>query len=193
MASKITCGSPHSTIASLRAAVTAWRQREGWSRETVMAEVVEVHKRLGAEVISGIQFESGGDAFNRMRANAERIWRWLDDETKDTNLLPANFVRTLIAALPLDLRLHVLDDLLAGTGLQADVLGESGEGTSLPQHLRRISKECGEAAASLAQVLDHGGADDLANADHELAEAAAAIGSARDEIGRRRAQIGERQ
>ncbi len=186
MKSSVMCAGSHSLIASLRSAVTIWRQRSNWSRETVMAEVVAVHKRIGAEATSGIQFEEGGDAFNRMRANAERIWRWLDDETKDNNLLPANFIRTLIIALPLDLRLQVMDDLLQGTGLHADVLSDAHGDATLPQHLRRISKECGEAAASIAQVLDKGDATDLANADRELAEAAEAIESARNEIVRRR-------
>ncbi len=186
MKSSVMCPGSQSLIASLRAAVTTWRQRKNWSRETVIAEIVGVHKRIGAEAASGIQFEEGGDAFNRMRANAERVWRWLDDETKDTNLLPANFIRSLIVALPLDLRLQVMDALLMGTGLHADVLSEAQSDASLPQHLRRISKECGEAAASIAQVLDKGDATDLANADRELAEAAEAIESARNEIGRRR-------
>lgn len=41
-----------------------------------------------------------------MKVNADRVFRWLDDGTKDTNLVPANFVPSILAALPTDLKVR---------------------------------------------------------------------------------------
>lgn len=186
MSNKITCSESHTTIGSLRTAVNAWRRREGWSRESVVQAITETHVRIGADVVSGIRFDGSADTFTRQHTNAERVYRWLDDESKDNNLLPANFLRSIIAALPMDLRLQAVDALLADTGLHADVSPTNGVEASIPKHIRTISKECSEAVASVAELMDDGSPAALAQADRELAEASAAIEAARDSVQRRR-------
>ena len=69
-------------IAILRDAVEAWRKRNGWSRETAAQTIVDAHERIGGPANSGIVFEPPSiDAFKRVKANADRIFRWLDDVT----------------------------------------------------------------------------------------------------------------
>lgn len=187
MKHKITCNSSHSTIGSLRVAVNAWRKRECWSRETVVQMIVEAHVRIGADQASGIRFDGASDTFTRQHANAERVYRWLDDEAKDNNLLPTNFMRSIIAALPLDLRLMVVDELLIDTGLHAEVSAQGDMDTSPAQHLRKMLKEFSEAAAAVGDLSEH--ADDaayLSRADKELAEIAGVIDAARASVHSRR-------
>jgi hypothetical protein len=76
-------------------------------------EIVAAHERIGAHIATGIVFEKSGDAFTTAKRHADRIWRWLDDESKDNNLLPANFEKSILAALPIDRRIGLLNEIYA--------------------------------------------------------------------------------
>jgi hypothetical protein len=99
-------------IGSYRDAVAARRKEMGWSREAMAMEIVAAHERIGGAASTGIVFEKSGDAFTTAKKNADRIWRWLDDETKDNNLLPANFQNSILAALPIERRVELLNEVL---------------------------------------------------------------------------------
>lgn len=114
-------------IAILRDYVEEWRKANGWSRESVAAEIVTAHAALGAPRTTGIVFDPPTrDTFERMRVNADRIFRWLDDVTKDRNHLPANFIPSILYALPLPMRMHAVDDVLRQLGLGYRELGWMG-------------------------------------------------------------------
>lgn len=99
----------HTLISTLLSVVNQWRRREGWSRETVVQHIVEAHERINAHIATGIVFDPPSrDAMDRMKANADRVFRWLDDSTKDNNLLPANFLPSILSALPNDLKIQAL-------------------------------------------------------------------------------------
>ena len=105
--------------------VNAWRKANGWSRETVVQMIVEAHDRLNGQVVTGIKFEPHtADTFERWKVNADRVFRWLDDSSKDTNLLPTNFIPSILSAMPMDVRLHCMDDLLRGVGIAARPIDE---------------------------------------------------------------------
>src|SRR5688572_19269246 len=112
----------HNTlIGTIRTAVVEWRKREGWSRESVVQEIVNKHEEIGAPAVTDIAFDPvTRDAFGRMKVNADRVFRWLDDESKDTNLLPVNFLPSILAALPTDLQLQVLGVLARPLGLEVN-------------------------------------------------------------------------
>ncbi|MBN0437935.1 hypothetical protein JTM67_36255, partial [Pseudomonas aeruginosa] len=79
----------HTLISTLLGVVNQWRRREGWSRETVVQHIVEAHERIQGALVTGIVFDPPTrDATERMKVNADRVFRWLDDGTKDTNLVP---------------------------------------------------------------------------------------------------------
>ncbi|MCS9500340.1 hypothetical protein N1E27_29850, partial [Pseudomonas aeruginosa] len=87
----------HTLISTLLGVVNQWRRREGWSRETVVQHIVEAHERIQGALVTGIVFDPPTrDTTERMKVNADRVFRWLDDGTKDTNLVPANFVPSIL-------------------------------------------------------------------------------------------------
>lgn len=145
----------HNTlIGTIRTAVVEWRKREGWSRESVAQEIVTKHEEIGAPAVTDIAFDPvTRDAYSRMKVNADRVFRWLDDESKDTNLLPVNFLPSILAALPADLQMQVLGALVRPLGLQVT----SSDGAMAPAfdpliHASSIIKEGSEAAQAVLKV-----------------------------------------
>lgn len=147
----------HTLIGLLRQAVSTWRTRERLGQASVADIIVSVHERLGHDDVTGIRFEPNTrDPFERMKVNAERVFRWLDDETKDSTLLPSNFIPTILAALPSDLRMQVLDHLLAPLGLVVRAEDDDGEG-ELCVHAevtRMIRQDARSQEAVLALATD---------------------------------------
>lgn len=77
-----------SLITILREHVEAWRKSNDWSRESMADLIVKAHEDIGGPAFSGIRFDPPTkDAFERMRVNADRIFRWLDDSTIAASLL----------------------------------------------------------------------------------------------------------
>lgn len=141
-------------IGTIKTAVVEWRKREGWSRETVVQEIVDAHERLEGPAITDIRFEPNTrDAFQRQKVNADRVFRWLDDEGKDTNLLPANFIPSILAALPIDLKLQCVGEILRPLGLDVRS-SDSQESPAFDPlaHASSIIKEGAEAAQALLKV-----------------------------------------
>lgn len=152
-------GSQHRTqIAILRDAVEVWRKRNGWSRETAAQTIVEAHERIGGPASTGIVFEPPSrDTFERVKANADRIFRWLDDSTKDKNLLPVNFVSSILAALPDEQRLQLADELLAPVGLAARYADDDstvGTPHGIALHFRAVVEHSAAAGVAMSQMLD---------------------------------------
>lgn len=168
-----------SFISVLRQGVQIWRKREQWSRETVVQEIIDVHCALGLDKSSGVVFDpQTRDAYERTKVNADRVYRWLDDETKDTNLLPVNFLPSILAALPMDLRIRSVNELLYPAGLHCDVTPTGGEISTPAQMLRSVIKESGEAQSAIADLVDHPDIDRLRIAERELTESIAVNESA---------------
>lgn len=135
-----------SPIGILRDHIEAWRRDNRWSRETVADLIVQAHVRIGGPVFTGITFEPPTtDTFERMRVNADRVFRWLDDTTKDKNLLPFNFILSVLAALPEDRRVLLVNDLLHPVCLHVD--------SSIDSDLEVTHEEIAEA---FQQIVDHG-------------------------------------
>lgn len=169
-------------IGIIKAHVIEWRKRQGWSRETVVQVIVETHDRINGPANTGIRFDpQTHDAFERQKVNADRVFRWLDDETKDNNLLPANFTQSILAAMPVDIRLHCVEEALRPLSLSVQRAEEKDEGGPLnaTSHLVKIAKEAGEAQGAVASLIVGASPAVLEIADRELAEAEEVIRSAR--------------
>jgi len=163
--------STQTLIGAVRAAVQAWRKREDWSRETVCQEIVSTFTHLRGEVPTRIKFDPNTqDVYDRQRIIAERIYRWLDDESKDNNLLPANFLPYILAALPVDLRIACADGFLGCSDLSVRLVSHEAE-DSLTIALQHMAKEGGEALSAMTNLLDGCTPDQLSNAQRELTEA----------------------
>lgn len=146
-------------IAIIRDHLDAWRRENHWSRETLVQQIVDAHERLGFERLTGLRFEPGTtDAFGRMKINAERVYRWLDDHSKDKNLLGANLLPSILAGLPLDRRLALADELLRTVDLGArelDVVGAMHEEeTAAILHFRDVTRATAATQEALADLTD---------------------------------------
>ncbi|MBI2306122.1 MAG: hypothetical protein HYU78_02355 [Rhodocyclales bacterium] len=118
-------------ISIVRDHVEDWRRQNRWSRETAADMIVQAHERIGGPRLTGIVFDPPTrDTFERMRVNADKIYRWLDDSSKDKNLLTVNFLWSIFAALPDERRLHLVDALLAPVGMHAGFDSDQGEDES---------------------------------------------------------------
>lgn len=174
--------STHSTVVGImREAIEAWRKRERWSQMAVVQAIVEEHEGRALDALTEIHFEhptTGRDAYRCMQTNAERVYRWLDDVSKPNNLLPASFIPSVLAALPMDLRIAAANQLLVQAGLAAYALNAKAPRADVTHILQAVAREGGEATASLAELLDGATKAELHAAQIRLADSAAATRSA---------------
>lgn len=163
----------HTLIGTLRHYVEAWRKRDGMSRQSVAMLIVEAHKRIGGPADTGIEFDPPSkDAYARVFANSERIGRWLDDFSKETNLMPANFAKSILAAMPDDVRQACLDDYLRGLGLGCRKLANAaGVPEFTPGALGTLIKETADATVAFTALLDGHDRHELLSAQQELSQA----------------------
>jgi len=169
---------PATVITILREAVDNWRRSNHWSRETVAQMIVEAHERIDAPLITGMVFDPPTrDHFERMRVNADRIFRWLDDVSKDRTLLPLNMLPSVLAALPLDLRVQAADRMLRQAGIASRAMTTQAQPLvdSVLILLRRDLTETAEANAALAQLVDGIEPGELENAQRQVADAIEAL------------------
>ena len=174
--------SHNSWIAIIRDAVEVWRKQNDWSRETAAQVIVEAHELHGLHQVSGIVFDPPTrDAYSRMKVNADRIFRWLDEVTKDNNLLPANFILSNLAALPADLRMHTANRMLMQVGLGCREIGAECSARPLAL-LQAMLAEAADAEGAVAALVDGIETGELENAHRELTEAISAFTKARDTV-----------
>jgi hypothetical protein len=120
-------GQHKTLIGIIREHVIAWRTDLRLSREKIVAYIVEKHEEIGN--LSGIVFDPvTRDEDERRKVNAERVFRWLDDQSKENNLLPANFIPSVLAAMPIERRMACASEILVSVGLGVRLLDDSDEG-----------------------------------------------------------------
>lgn len=168
---KIMRNESHTLIGTVLKAVQNWRKANDWSRETVTQQIVFKFYELEGDKLTGLRFDpETRDVFERQKVMADRVFRWLDDETKDTNLLPSNFLPFILAALPIEHRIECVDEILAGTGLTVRI-AQTNQNGCLVHVLQAMAKEVGEATAAMAGLLDGASPEELARAQKEVTEA----------------------
>lgn len=158
-------------IATLLKHVNAWRRSEGWSRETAAQAIVEAHEAIGGPAVTGIRFDkSNTDAFARQKAAADRIFRWLDDASKDSNLLPVNFIPSILAAMPVTVRISALNDLLRPFSLTVGLIETASCTLDAPVMLKTLVKEQGEAVNAIIDLMDGATRQELERASRDLSD-----------------------
>ncbi|MDE1139559.1 MAG: hypothetical protein PW999_07860 [Paraburkholderia tropica] len=147
--------SHRSPIAAAKAAITELKNMHGWSRETVVDEVVTAHERIGAERRVNVHFSDHHDIVTRQKTNADRVYRWLDDDENDRNLLSANMLPSVLAALPIDLRVALVNEILAPLGLSSRVIeGSGGDDVNAQEIMRALVRANHRTEAAAADLLD---------------------------------------
>lgn len=155
-------------IGIIREHVIAWRKGQGWSRETVVQTIIEAHEQVGTS--SGIVFEPQTKDIGAIReVNAQRVFRWLDDESKESNLLPANFIPSILAAMPIDRRMACASELLVSLGLGVRMLDESDDDELSINDIFDAQIAHGNALQFSAQAIQHPTPENLETADLHLA------------------------
>lgn len=177
-----------SAIAILRDHVVAWRMENQWSREMVADLIVQAHERIGADKLTGIRFEPPTtDQYERFRVNADRVFRWLDDTSKDRNILTLNMLWSVLAAFPMDRRIRCLNDLLQPIDITVRGIVEcDGEVTQaeINAHFQDLVDHAGHATIATAALLDGIHSGEAEHAEAKLGLAAATIQRARLLVGR---------
>lgn len=157
-------------IAILRDHVNAWRRENSWSRETVAQVIIEMHEQIGAS--TGIIFEPQTKDVGAIReVNSQRHFRWLDDETKSTNLLPSNYIPSILAAMPLDRRLACASEIMVSIGLGACLSSDAEEGELNINDLFEAQRDDLDATQALATAIQNPTPENLEIADRKLARA----------------------
>lgn len=189
-------------VALVREAVEDWRRANAWSRETVAQEIVEAHERIGGAEATGIVFDPPTrDTFERMRVNADRIFRWLDDTTKDKNLMPLSFLASVLAALPLDRRMALADRLLAPAliasreieGAEDEALDPADASQTVIMHFQAVVRHSNDAQVNMVQLLDGIDPHEPEQASRSLSRAKATISAAIRLMGRLRPSVMQRK
>lgn len=165
----------HNTFTGvLRDAVESWRKASAWSRETVVMHIVEAHERLGGPASTSIVFDPPTrDAFERAKVNADRVFRWLDDVTKDTNTCPPNFLPSILAALPLDRRMAVVNQWLRPLDIccrPANHHDAQISGDETLHSFKHLVNASADAQTSVADLLDGVEPGELERAQAALCE-----------------------
>lgn len=162
-------------VASLLGAVQEWMRREDFSRETVAMQIIEAHERINGPRNTRIVFDPPSrDLYERAKVNADRIFRWLDEVTKDRNLVPPNFIPSVLAALPMDLRIEAGNALLAPADMACRPVGGDTPGAQLSSLFKSMLREGSEAQMAVAELLDGATPAELEHARTELTENIAA-------------------
>jgi hypothetical protein len=116
---------PQAATSILRTVIESWRNATGKSRESIAISVMEAHAALGAEIATGITFDSGKtDAYDRAKTAAQKLYRWLDEAGN----LPADMLMSVVAILPADLQLHVMNQIMRPLALEARSTEQTTEG-----------------------------------------------------------------
>lgn len=144
-------------IALVRDKLNEWRKLNRWSQSTAVEAVVLAHQTIGADIATEIIFDStrpGRDEVTRQRVNAERVYRWLDEDNGN-NLLPVNFLPSILAALPASDRVELANDMLAPCGLVVHSLSDPEDGFDPISHLQHFLVEFPQAKQALLAMASY--------------------------------------
>jgi hypothetical protein len=137
------------------------------SREAFAAMVMEEHAKQGGEAATGVEFSFVGDTYTQAKKAAQKLYRWLDAD----GTLPAGIVPSILAALPLDVKLHCLNQFLRPLGIEARSLEAAApahfDGLG---HLQAMIKENSEAQSAVVKAASTQKPDDIRVAIKEVSE-----------------------
>ncbi len=157
-------------IAILLSYVEEWRKSQNWSRATAAQVIVEAHTEIGGQILTGIYFNEHPDVYTRQTNNSDRVFRWLDDSTKDNNLLPANFILSILTALPMDFRIRFLNDVLSAVSVSCRPLTATSACLAANEMLKSIIKENNEAEMAIVDLIDGATKAELLKASKEVSD-----------------------
>lgn len=170
-------------LSALRAEVSDYRKERGYSRETMCQIIVEKYEAMNGPEVLEMRFEpKTTDQIDRMKVNADRISRWLDDESKSNNLLPFSFHPAVLLALPMYRRVKAANEWLLLAGMSTRSICSDECNLNPVSLLQGMLKEGSEANQSVAALVDGATKDRLITAQREIDEAIAALKRSRQAV-----------
>lgn len=168
-----------SVTALVKGMLDDWRRSLRWSQSAAIDSVVQAHKAIDGERVAEILFEEerpGRDATHCQRINMQKVYRWLESDDEGPGNMPVNFLPSVLAALPEELRVQLANDILAPCGLVAHLVGQSSESEFDPsQHVMTMLKELPEAKKAAYDLTRSTSDETLRRAHIEGIEAKQAI------------------
>lgn len=156
-------------IRNLLEHLDAWREAEGWGRDKLAAEIVGQYEAGDGPQRYRVQFEKCADVFKRAHTNATRIFRWFQDDDKDTNLLSVNFLMPILSAMPRNMCMSWLSDFLRPLGLGVHSLNDGAPAAlDVQQELIAIIKEGAESQQAVARLMSDKSPQAVRDAVREL-------------------------
>lgn len=157
-------------IGIIKEHVIVWRRAEGLSREMLCEIIVNAHGAFSE--FTGIVFEpQTKDEYQIREVNAQRIFRWLDDESKGSNLLPANFIPSILAAMPIERRLACASEIMVSIGLGACLPSDAEEGELSINDVFEVQRDDLDALHAATTAIQNPTPENLEIADRKLARA----------------------
>ncbi|MBU4609168.1 hypothetical protein IMZ29_00935 [Achromobacter sp. GG226] len=159
-----------------------WRRSLQLSQSKIVQKVVDAHKAIDAERTTEIVFEEerrGRDTIHCQRINMQKVYRWLggcESEDDGPGNMPANFLPSVLASMPVELRVKLANDILAPAGLVTRAVRVSAEGEEFDPsaHVLALLKEFPEAKKAAFELTRCTSTETLQRALVEATEAKAA-------------------
>lgn len=157
-----------------------WRRGLQLSQSKIVARVVEAHKAIDGERVTELLFEEerqGRDLTHCQKINMQKVYRWLgadNDDDEAPGNMPVNFLPSVLASLPMSLRVQLANEILAPCGLSVRPMVGAEAEFSPDIYLSDIIREGAEATQAVATLLICGKSASLAAAQKELTESIAA-------------------
>lgn len=155
-------------IDCLKRHLKAWKLRgpsgdgkEGaYSDQTICDEIVKTFERLGGSLKTGMRFSSTSkDEFNRLKANAVRISRMMNDEVETDEQFTSdslfNLLPYITAAMPRDLSHSFWLEYQAVAGFAPQSLDDAGDGELTIRDLSLVIKADSDSHQAFAAVLQN--------------------------------------
>lgn len=162
---------PSGIASVLRTEIEAWRRVGNTSREAFAVMVMEEYAKQGGEGATGVDFDFVGDTYTQAKKAAQKLFRWLDID----GVLPASIVPCILGALPLDVRLHCMNQALRSLGMEVRIREAIAPGHFDGfGHLQAMIKESSEAQTAVVLATNEPTPARIKSAIKEVREAVAA-------------------
>ena len=171
-----------STVALTARIVEQFRTDSSITRISMGPVFFDGYSQAGGFSATGIRLESDkADVHEWARINSQRFYRWLDDLTKDNNLLPSNMLPSVLMSVSMPYRIEWADEFLRPLGLACHQLATEVKPIDVCG-LQNLIKEASEAQQSILSLLDGATRNELQAALREVTELQAVVDQLRNSI-----------
>lgn len=146
-----------SRVQQLNIAIRQWADTLSVRRHVIAAAIIEKVEQIGLTQIladEGITFNKTNDAYNDMRVNAQKIFRWIDPECDHYKNYQAVLLieEAIVAAMPQDIRTKYLNAVYTDSGTYITKIRPSTEKLNAELVAIAVHKENSEALTAILNL-----------------------------------------